>query len=665
MSKRVLIVVTHLLGAGHLTRATALARAFAAAGHAVTLVSGGMPTSLSRAGQRHVRPACRRCGFAGPIFRKLLDEQGTPITAKVAEARGAILHETIGRAQPDVLITELFPFGRRVLAEEFLAVLHQAHAMRATAPRPLVDPRHPRRAAKPSEIAEAAARLDEFYDARSRAWRPRSGAARCCRGRSTTAPAAHPLHRLCGRGRAAAPAAGERGGILVSGGSSAASLPLYRAALEAARAGRPTEPGASSSGAASPTTASTRCAERRRPMSTVERARPDFRALLAAAAVSVSQAGYNTMRRSSALRVRAPCWCPSRPGSETEQRLRAERLQRTASPRSCPKTRLAPATPCRGFTVALRAKQPLPPRSSVDSNGAQERPYRRGWRAARPGVRPPRRLARARRALAEPRQCRSRARPVVARRRRRDARRPALNRLLRLAARFERRDRPRGRPGPCRTGLAERLLAESRAPILVHGYSPPEPRPAGEKKAEFGPGRDIAVMAAEAGRGLAGSASRYFATGCLPVFVPPWNRIAPELVAAASGCGLYGPSTLARPPRRPARPGLRQINTHIDPIDWRGGREPRRYPDIDGCPGDAIAAARRRCCTDPIGLLTHHLVHDEAIWRVLRRVSGLFGAQEFSNSSWFKSYSVTIPETSSSRSALSFYNAPSVGEAYG
>ena len=37
---RVLIAVTHLLGAGHLTRAAALARGLVRAGHAVTLVSG-------------------------------------------------------------------------------------------------------------------------------------------------------------------------------------------------------------------------------------------------------------------------------------------------------------------------------------------------------------------------------------------------------------------------------------------------------------------------------------------------------------------------------------------------------------------------------------------------------------------------------------------------
>ena len=40
---RVMIVVTHLLGTGHLVRAATLARAFDAARHQVCVVSGGMP----------------------------------------------------------------------------------------------------------------------------------------------------------------------------------------------------------------------------------------------------------------------------------------------------------------------------------------------------------------------------------------------------------------------------------------------------------------------------------------------------------------------------------------------------------------------------------------------------------------------------------------------
>ena len=40
---KVVIVVTHLLGSGHLRRAIKLSTEFAASGHSVTLVSGGLP----------------------------------------------------------------------------------------------------------------------------------------------------------------------------------------------------------------------------------------------------------------------------------------------------------------------------------------------------------------------------------------------------------------------------------------------------------------------------------------------------------------------------------------------------------------------------------------------------------------------------------------------
>ena len=46
MSLRILIAVTHLLGAGHLTRAAAIAEASARAGHEVTLVSGARVSTV-------------------------------------------------------------------------------------------------------------------------------------------------------------------------------------------------------------------------------------------------------------------------------------------------------------------------------------------------------------------------------------------------------------------------------------------------------------------------------------------------------------------------------------------------------------------------------------------------------------------------------------------
>ncbi|SDR63313.1 hypothetical protein SAMN05519103_08478 [Rhizobiales bacterium GAS113] len=44
MSRRALIVVTHLLGVGHLARAALIARALAERGAEVRLVSGGRPS---------------------------------------------------------------------------------------------------------------------------------------------------------------------------------------------------------------------------------------------------------------------------------------------------------------------------------------------------------------------------------------------------------------------------------------------------------------------------------------------------------------------------------------------------------------------------------------------------------------------------------------------
>ena len=70
---RVLIAVTHLLGAGHLTRAAALARAFVEAGHDAMLVSGGVPAPMVRLdGVRLVQlPPLR---VAGTAFATPLDE---------------------------------------------------------------------------------------------------------------------------------------------------------------------------------------------------------------------------------------------------------------------------------------------------------------------------------------------------------------------------------------------------------------------------------------------------------------------------------------------------------------------------------------------------------------------------------------------------------------
>ena len=122
---RIIIVVTHLLGAGHLRRSLNLAQAYASAGHAVSLVSGGVPVpqfpSLGVAIEQ--LPPVRSDGVQ---FKRLLTSAGTPVTDEYLHARRSLLLDLVSRIEPDVIITELYPFGRRSLSQEFQALLQAA-----------------------------------------------------------------------------------------------------------------------------------------------------------------------------------------------------------------------------------------------------------------------------------------------------------------------------------------------------------------------------------------------------------------------------------------------------------------------------------------------------------------------------------------------------------
>jgi predicted glycosyltransferase len=132
--KRVTILVTHLLGTGHLSRSLILARALREAGLAPQLISGGMPAGhLDMSGIDFVQlPPVRSDGAS---FTRLLDNAGNPVTSEFMLERIRVLRKTLCNNPPDVLVTELFPFGRRVLRDEFEAALASAKAM---VPAPLV-----------------------------------------------------------------------------------------------------------------------------------------------------------------------------------------------------------------------------------------------------------------------------------------------------------------------------------------------------------------------------------------------------------------------------------------------------------------------------------------------------------------------------------------------
>ena len=124
---RAFVYVQHLLGIGHLKRAATLARALVAEGLEVTVASGGFPVpGIGVGGARLLQlpPA----GTADLSFKVLVDENGVAIDEAWKRHRREALLAAWRAADPQVLVIELFPFGRRQMRFELLPLLEAAAA---------------------------------------------------------------------------------------------------------------------------------------------------------------------------------------------------------------------------------------------------------------------------------------------------------------------------------------------------------------------------------------------------------------------------------------------------------------------------------------------------------------------------------------------------------
>jgi hypothetical protein len=195
---------------------------------------------------------------------------------------------------------------------------------------------------------------------------------------------------------------------------------------------------------------------------------------------------------------------------------------------------------------------------------------------------------------------------------------PELERLLQLASRFEAPLHLAVIPEPATSELAERLGAAADVFVLTHGWRHKNHAPADRKKAEFGADRPVSTMLAEIDVGRERLAS-LFGSQSLPVFTPPWNRIAPELLEKLAGAGFKAVSTFTPRTARFAAKGLLSVNTHLDPIAWKSGGGLLDPALLDVQLTRELEARRlgRADNAETYGLLTHHLVHDEPIWEFI------------------------------------------------
>lgn len=320
----VMIVVTHLLGTGHLARALTLARAYRTADHQVTVVSGGMPAPQLDRGDIEILqlPPVRSDGVN---FTVLLDDKGLPASEAFMVKRIAVVLDHLAQHPPDVLITELFPFGRRILRAEFEALLCAATTLPQ---RPLIcasirDILAP--PSKPKKAVLADSLIETFYDI------VLVHSDKDVTPLDLSWPVSDSLHpKLNYTGFVAPPAPEphpEQAGnneVIVSAGGGDVGAYIFAAAIDAAREDTTHQWRILVGGADT----KTRCAALAgtAPANvTIEPARPDFRQMLHHAAASVSMCGYNTAL--DILQTGCPAvFIPFDAGSEVEQGLRANAL---------------------------------------------------------------------------------------------------------------------------------------------------------------------------------------------------------------------------------------------------------------------------------------------------------------------------------------------------
>ena len=164
-------------------------------------------------------------------------------------------------------------------------------------------------------------------------------------------------------------------------------------------------------------------------------------------------------------------------------------------------------------------------------------------------------------------------------------------------------------------GALPELFATHDGRVLMHGTDHRNRARPGEKKTEFSDAEAheeaIARLAAARER-----LARLAGTRLLPVLVPPWNRFQQQLVARLPVARLHGLSAYGARAAAQAAPGVTQVNTHVDIIDWHGTRG---FIGEDAALG-AVLKHLGAQGAEPIGVLTHHAVHDRPAWAFLERL---------------------------------------------
>lgn len=151
--------------------------------------------------------------------------------------------------------------------------------------------------------------------------------------------------------------------------------------------------------------------------------------------------------------------------------------------------------------------------------------------------------------------------------------------------------------------------------ILQHGFNHQNNASADERKIELGGDQDESTLRSKLASGRE-TLLQNFSDRYLDILVPPWNRVNETALSAInslhylalSGLGL-DKKTVDKTPR---------LNVHIDIVNWKQ----RRFVGTETCLENIVNQLTIRRTEaphrhEPLGIMTHHLAHDDGCWGFL------------------------------------------------
>lgn len=368
MSRRVLFYVQHLLGIGHLSRTSQICAAMVKEGLDVKMVMGGTPVCgfPDETVNVHCLPVLKAGSFN---FSDVTDETGKSVDRDYLDARRDELLALFESFRPDVLVIEAYPFGRRLMRFELLPLLERAanaewQPVIVGSVRDIVQEKK-----KPERLCETVEILNKYFDVLMVHADPEF-----VKFGDSFEKADEIADLITYTGIVAAPVgplSAPAFDVVVSAGGGAAGEVIMTNAIKAV----PMTNLANASwlfltGPNLSESVLRKLQVEQSANITIDTHRQDFRAVLAAARLSVSQAGYNTVADIMMAKCRSVL-VPFASGGETEQTKRAEILAKQGLAEMVYEEEVSPQILARAINSAL-LPQTRPDENPLDLDGAKK-----------------------------------------------------------------------------------------------------------------------------------------------------------------------------------------------------------------------------------------------------------------------------------------------------